>query len=46
MISDTSIYNFFLKKKKSICKLNVVKLIVSILIFIDMTVFQFIMSKL
>ena len=45
MISDTSVYNLK-KKKKSICKLNVVKLIVSILIFIDMTVFQFIMSKL
>ena len=44
MISDTSVYNFFLKK--SICKLNVVKLIVSILIFIDMTVFQFTMPKL
>ena len=48
MISDISVYiyiNIYIYFK-SICILNVVKLLVLILIFIDMKVFQFIMPEL
>jgi len=44
MISDISVYIYLFFK--SICILNIVKLVVPIIIFIDMKVFQFIMPKL
>ena len=47
MISNISVYIYiYTYIFKSICMLNVVKLVVPILIFIDMKAFQFIMPKL